>query len=701
MSKWSDRRKFKRAIELSNLSDKLNPLKTSQGTSTKLTNNPTTPSYSPPKPDITPRVPSRGGGGSRTFEGYSDTTNTQAMQVLQTAPKVTELEKGSGALRDYQFNIRFNNRLKDLTNERTNFYQKQYETGKLDYETANRNLNRDINNYITTEYESEGYKVTETKEGIQLQREVPVAETIFQKDNFGKTTIKQPTYVEVKPNLIEKINAKLDEKRRPQIEKQYADTGFGIRNWISSKVEESEFYKNRNKEGFLSTGILYKNVDVSYNNPFMKETTKETVKVPIANVNWGKVDVGARNIAKGLFFTPLMATGTQAVLEQGSVGYEYVTINGKRFRRNLLTGKLEAEKPIYEIIGSQEKSISVPSINQGILGRYKVRFGGKEYYVTESGKLIRIGENNQLVTSPKPLDIIKPKITPIQPPITTSTSSVANGLPSMVGGTGLKTLPAPKNYFEVSINVNRLPTEMKGAGALTGGISSLNTNTLGKIEEKPIFKTKQVLTLLPASSLLLTPFVSSASANVFKIKTPSATTQSLVQTQPQLSLNKQLSTSVSLNLQKTRQQQVLKQPQKQIQRSINRFKVPQLIILKKPKEISSKNVFGNFSKKGNIFEAFIKRKGKDISLGKFGDIGSAKGKFLKEVKGTLGASGFITKNKEVVPLKELNLGGEFVPSKKQPLFRAVQRRKFRLSSKGEVTEIMSSKKAKGRKLKWL
>jgi len=100
----------------------------------------------------------------------------------------------------------------------------------------------------------------------------------------------------------------------------------------------------------------------------------------------------------------------------------------------------------------------------------------------------------------------------------------------------------------------------------------------------------------------------------------------------------------------------------------------------------------------SLFKVFTRKAGQDIEIGKTTTKTEATGLLLKRLKGTLRASGFVTKNEKPLSFKELNiLSPEFRPSKKSS-FRVVQRKEKRLGTKTEVGEIQFFKKKKIRSL---
>jgi len=96
----------------------------------------------------------------------------------------------------------------------------------------------------------------------------------------------------------------------------------------------------------------------------------------------------------------------------------------------------------------------------------------------------------------------------------------------------------------------------------------------------------------------------------------------------------------------------------------------------------------------DTFEVFTKKAGKDISIGKTTSGQKAKELLVGELKGTLRASGYITKQGSKIETSRLGLvGGEFTTGKKEG-YRLVQKRGFRLGTTGERREIKSAKSKK-------
>lgn len=144
---------------------------------------------------------------------------------------------------------------------------------------------------------------------------------------------------------------------------------------------------------------------------------------------------------------------------------------------------------------------------------------------------------------------------------------------------------------------------------------------------------------------------------------------------------------------RTEQLSKSKYKQKTIQKK--KTKIPLYYLpITPPKKIAT------ISKRGieDIFEVFIRRKGEDTRIGTSKTEKQAANLLFGKLKGTLAASGFVTRK----GFGRINLsdffGSEFRPSKREPK-RVVQRRGFRLGTQQERKEIQWFGSTKGGKNK--
>lgn len=101
------------------------------------------------------------------------------------------------------------------------------------------------------------------------------------------------------------------------------------------------------------------------------------------------------------------------------------------------------------------------------------------------------------------------------------------------------------------------------------------------------------------------------------------------------------------------------------------------------------------------FKVFVKQRGKDIEIGKARTESEAAQKLFRTLKTTLRASGYVETGGRRINLTRY-LGGEFTPSKKEGVFRAVQQRGFRLGTGSERREIKAAKMtSRGKGFKWI
>ena len=167
-------------------------------------------------------------------------------------------------------------------------------------------------------------------------------------------------------------------------------------------------------------------------------------------------------------------------------------------------------------------------------------------------------------------------------------------------------------------------------------------------------------------------------------KQPQASKQVLQLKQIQIQETKQLQRQASKQLEK----QVLKPKPQPPSKPIK--KKPDWDFMKTLKQ--AKKELGDEDK----FEVFVMKLGKDIKLEEdFATLGRAKKELVGKLRGTLRASGFITKGGKKIKAGELRLfGREFRPSKKDP-FRIVERKERRIKKgTGEIGEILAFRGSK-------
>jgi hypothetical protein len=98
------------------------------------------------------------------------------------------------------------------------------------------------------------------------------------------------------------------------------------------------------------------------------------------------------------------------------------------------------------------------------------------------------------------------------------------------------------------------------------------------------------------------------------------------------------------------------------------------------------------------FKVFVRKQDKDIEFGTFGTKEKAKTELLKELKGTLRASGFIEKGGKKIKVRELGIASPEFRIGKREDFRLVQRKERRFGTRGETKEVQYFRKVKGNKL---
>jgi hypothetical protein len=633
------------------------------------------------------------------------------LQNILKQNSVKDLEIGSGKLRDYQFEAQLKNNLDKYTASKTQEYQELVNKG-MNVDVANIELNKDLSNYQKQAYQSEGYDVIETNDGLQLSREVKPNTSIIQYDLFGRAYIKPseaPSYKDVFPKkkVLKEFAGRNANKSNPDWYNKYNEKNMNINPQnaslplsyqLASVIEKSKIGKSfLEKNPFFKTGEIKGEFEVTYQNPFKTEQTTSSFEYVKNKINVQKTNRLFSDLGKGVFFSPAMASGVEGVLEVPTqeVGYEYVTINGIRYRKNLITGKIEKEIPVFDIVSPKSDS-------------YKAKFGNREYLVTKEGRIFPI-KKPKIET--KDLNVVynlgsinKP-INPFESITSSPFNNIGEGSTTAFSGAGIGAGSIPKidvvsaripnpsiTGNTIEINVNRISSNIKGSSELTSMFKSTNTNELINLKSS----NKNELSLIDLTSVTLKTKVENKSSN--RHSNILGTPQSNVQLQPQenLSLQKEISKQAVINL--SMQSLISKLKINQLEKDFSKLKNTEINKIKVPKEYIFKIESGKVpiakelsSKEEDLFKVYGRR------YGKFSELGSASSekeeeKLAKEFSlGSLGVSTFIEKGGKKI---EFNLGSGFTKSKNNQ-FIQVQERKGRLSSYGEKSEIKRSRKRKG------
>ena len=296
----------------------------------------------------------------------------------------------------------------------------------------------------------------------------------------------------------------------------------------------------------------------------------------------------------------------------------------------------------------------------------------------------------QLAQQKEILELIKPNINKLLPKTRVPKiviKSTPREFPLMVGGLGIESQYAGTGQYELTtggvspinlLSVNEQnKVNFENLDLRTNQIEILKQPEILKVEQKnnQIFKTPQL--------------------ELFKTPQKEIVKEILKTKQLEKQLTKQLTKQLSKQLTKQLQRQVPKQPE------IIKTRTP---LPPPPLFGSSKEELRKIAKgiKGEEFEVFTRKLGKDIFFKKATTVKEAGNILRKELSETLKASGFVTKKTgEKVSPSELGiLGEEFGISKVNP-FRIIQRKEKRLSRTPEVKEIHLFKKTKSKRLKFL
>jgi len=146
-------------------------------------------------------------------------------------------------------------------------------------------------------------------------------------------------------------------------------------------------------------------------------------------------------------------------------------------------------------------------------------------------------------------------------------------------------------------------------------------------------------------------------------------------------------------LQKQKQSSILRQVSEKLNIQTKKPVKPTPFI--PPIETEGKSKLTEEAKKvDDAFKVLVRKKGEDVKIGEFEELSKARKALFGEIRSTLRASGFITKEGKPVKLK--SVFGEFRRGKKEP-FRVVQKKTARFGTKPEVKEAQFFRKQKGGK----
>ena len=319
----------------------------------------------------------------------------------------------------------------------------------------------------------------------------------------------------------------------------------------------------------------------------------------------------------------------------------------------------------------------VPKAEEGVR---KIITGGKKSS-QEFFQQLYIGGEEAIQTTLTGIKVAVPKIRipKISVGISSISKQVGDNLPFMVGGTGLKV----QDYSSV---IGKDYTRITG-GQFPGTAPTTSIRNFPR-EDTTIINVPA--TILDTKTELCDIYKEKVEV-VPRIKT--GTTQVSGTRQDQMPIQVPKITPIQIQepivTPKTPQRRITIPTQPIITPRIPKIPVPvpsTINILKKTKAKI---------KTQGLFNVFVRKKGKDVKLYSKIPFQKAKKKLRTELKTTLAASGFITKEESDLEKVRVDLGFEFTPSKKD-LLRIVQKRKFRLGTRSEVLGIQRARKKKGR-----
>jgi len=286
-------------------------------------------------------------------------------------------------------------------------------------------------------------------------------------------------------------------------------------------------------------------------------------------------------------------------------------------------------------------------------------------------------ETPKPIVKPKPIKVPKPSKTPTLV-VDTTTSTI----PTYVGGAAISSqdvFTGTGQYEVTEGGQTFLPSIISDSrmdlGTSNIQIDFLKTNVRIKQPTIDILKsrTRQVSILSP------------------QLKTEQVTKQ--ITKLKQRPLQKEVQVLKVSQVLKQQTKQIMRTAQKTtIKKQTTKIKTPKVPIPIIPFSFGKKEKEKKTKLEEDLWEVFVKKRGKDISIGGFETLETAKGKLFKTIRQEIRASGFIKKGKEKI---KLELGGtEFVRGKRDS-FRIVEPKQRRIKKgTSEVFQIQTAKKIK-------
>ena len=285
------------------------------------------------------------------------------------------------------------------------------------------------------------------------------------------------------------------------------------------------------------------------------------------------------------------------------------------------------------------------------------------------------------------------------------------GVQRMVGGRGLQLEQLPRLNPEEQAFLANVETQVFIEAPVRKGISNPISTGMSNIEVTIIEPQVQTKTFFALQQLIKTDELSITKEKIIDLN--KIITQEKIINQEKLLNKENVISQLKMNIKQEQQlQSKLMQEQKlqQVSKQVNRQKQN----VREEQPITDEPIIfsGDYPKKkkktitalelvGDMFEVFVKEKGKDVSIGEFKTKSEAGEVFRSKLKSGLEASGFVTSKKTGKKLSygELSgiLGTGFAPSRRES-GRIIELKEYRLKSRPEISKAQKLRRGG---TKWL
>jgi hypothetical protein len=531
-----------------------------------------------------------------------------------------------------------------------------------------------------------------TKEGKLLQKGIDLGQTMGSRTIFRRFVESPNIYSKLKVQPIETAGGQLISQPQLKIVKSRMKyegisivttnkpkTVFKIENLDTGQAIETRIYPSKTKVAYTKPELVtiekfnqglgkrYTQKEINALNKrgvsFTKEVTVESVytlpKERVVTVNEFETAQGKVTVVKNKEYNKFYKKG--GIITQFDI-------------KSLPKVKKEASKDFFEFVATEQTK--TPLEVKGDYSKIKVTSGEQQSIVVP--KEVPVQTNIELQKKVSGLEILPSKR--INTKISPTGFMEGKGLPSMVSGTGLE-LPvafgAVSSVEDITFARPEMTLQRTNINERLTLQNTIQSNQ--KINNLEVIKMNRRLNepVLIKENLRLVE-LPTFKENIRLDQLPKFK-------QPEVNKTRQRSPTITRLTEVTKQTPPTraKQPPR---------KTPRVY----PFTFGAGNKKGERQQVGqDEFEAFVRKAGKDISLGKKESQKAAEEALVGKLKGTIAASGFITKGEKKLKVSELNIKSPEFSTSKVSEYRIVQRKEKRFGTRPETREAQAFRKAKG------